>query len=83
MHSKLDLYFKEQIDNQVELDVVLDEDGYVDYMIDKRDAIDAVNYSSDEDETMCDNDDVLSDIEDDELDSLVNDDDSYIDTIVE
>lgn len=83
MHSKLDQYFKEEIDNQDALDVMLDENSFMDYLINRRDIVDAVEAGDDDDEIMYDDDITLSAIDDDELDGLANDDDSYINTLID
>ena len=83
MNSKLDQYFKEEIDSQDAMDVILDENSYVDYLISKRDVVDAVEYDDDDDYIKDDEDMVLSDLDDQELDALADDDDSYINTLVD
>lgn len=83
MNSKLDQYFKEEIDSQDAMDVILDENSYVDYLISKRDVVDAVEYDDDDDYIKDDEDMVLSDLDDQELDALADDDDNYINTLVD
>lgn len=83
MHSKLDQYFKEEIDNQDALDVMLDENSFMDYLINRRDIVDAVEAGDDDDEIMYDDDITLSAIDDDELDGLANGDNSYINTLID
>lgn len=83
MNSKLDQYFKEEIDSQDAMDVILDENSYVDYLISKRDVVDAVEYDDDDDYIKDDEDMILSDLDDQELDALADDDDSYINTLVD
>ncbi len=41
--NELDNYFKEQIDNEDAFNVMIDENGFLDTMIAKRDIIDAID----------------------------------------
>lgn len=83
MNSELDQYFKEQIDEKDEFDVMVDENAFLDSLIAKRDIIDAIENGDDDDEIMDDEDIALSTLSDDDLDDLADDNDDYIDSVID
>ena len=83
MNSELDQYFKEQIDEKDAFDVMVDENAFLDYLIAKRDIIDAIENGDDDDEIMDDEDIALSTLSDDDLDDLADDNDDYIDSAID
>ena len=71
--NELDNYFKEQIDNEDAFNVMIDENGFLDTMIAKRDIIDAIDADMASDDIVDDEGIFLATMSRDDLDDLVDD----------
>lgn len=71
--NELDNYFKEQIDNEDAFNVMIDENGFLDTMIAKRDIIDAIDADMASDDIVDDEGIFLATMSNDDLDDLVDD----------
>lgn len=71
--NELDNYFKEQIDNEDAFNVMIDENGFLDTMIAKRDIIDAIDADMASDDIVDDEGIFLATMSSDDLDDLVDD----------
>ena len=71
--NELDNYFKEQIDNEDAFNVMIDENGFLDTMIAKRDIIDAIDADMVSDDIVDDEGIFLATMSSDDLDDLVDD----------
>lgn len=71
--NELDNYFKEQIDYEDAFNVMIDENGFLDTMIAKRDIIDAIDADMASDDIMDDESIFLATMSSDDLDDLVDD----------